>query len=54
MENQGPPQIQNEELGIEDKHRGTTGGPPGWLAFAIVAGLFLIAGAAVFALVYLM
>lgn len=52
MEDQGPPQIQNEALGIKDKDQSTEGGPPGWVAFAIVAGIFLAAGAVVFALVY--
>lgn len=52
MESQGPPQIESQTLGINDKEPGTTGGPPGWLALAVVAGLFLAAAAVVFVVMY--
>jgi hypothetical protein len=47
-----PPQIENETLGIEDEKKGTTGGPPGWVAMAIVAGVFLAVAAIVFIVMF--
>ena len=41
-----------EQTTIRDSDRATTGGPPGWIAFAVVAVLFLI-GAAVVAVIAL-
>ena len=39
------PQIENEKLNIHDKDRDSAGGPPGWVAMAIVGGLFLVTAA---------
>ena len=42
-----PPQIDSETLEIRDSQLGTEGGPPGWMAFAIVTALFLAIGSIV-------
>ncbi len=49
MSKEPVPQIENERLNIHDTDQTTAGGPPGWVAFAIVAGIFLFV-VAVFAL----
>jgi hypothetical protein len=46
------PQMENETLNIDDTQKGTRGGPPGWLAFAIV-GIFFVVTALVVGLVML-
>ncbi|MEO1236748.1 MAG: hypothetical protein AAFX76_08175 [Planctomycetota bacterium] len=38
-------QIDTDQPDISDSQKGTRGGPPGWLALAIVAGLFLVVAA---------
>ncbi|MEL7089800.1 MAG: hypothetical protein AAGL98_15375 [Planctomycetota bacterium] len=53
MESNGPPQIKNETLEIDDTRQTTEGGPPIWIALAIVGGLFLAIAAAVFMVLYL-
>ena len=37
-----PGQVSNEGLDIHDEQKGTRGGPPMWIAMAIVGGLFLL------------
>lgn len=34
---------KTDQSTIRDSDPSTEGGPPGWLAFAVVAGLFLLA-----------
>lgn len=51
MDNPKPPQIKNESLGIDDTNRKTTGGPPGWMAFAIV-GIFIVVAVIVLAVIF--
>lgn len=54
MSDTTPPQIENERLDIDDKNPGSEGGPPIWIALAIVGGIFLACAAVVFALVYML
>ena len=42
------PQVQNSALNVDDKQKGTEGGPPGWMALAIVGGIFLAVAFVVF------
>ncbi|MEM9883302.1 MAG: hypothetical protein AAF800_10330 [Planctomycetota bacterium] len=46
------PQLENETLGIHDRKASTDGGPPGWLALAIVGGVFLSVAAVVFVVLF--
>ena len=41
------PQMENQTLDVHDEQKGTRGGPPGWMALAIVGGIFLVVGAVV-------
>ncbi len=42
-----PTQVDNETLEIQDANRKTDGGPPGWLALAIVGGGFAVLASAI-------
>lgn len=42
-----PTQIDNETLEINDTDHRTQGGPPGWIALAIVGGGFAVLASAV-------
>lgn len=52
MDNPNPPQLKNETLNVDDTNRKTTGGPPGWMALAIVGGLFLAVAFVVFVVMF--
>ena len=39
--------MDNETLDVKDSQKGTSGGPPGWMALVIVGGIFLVVGSIV-------
>ncbi|MEO1236747.1 MAG: hypothetical protein AAFX76_08170 [Planctomycetota bacterium] len=50
MSEKSPLQLEIDTLEIHDGRDGSKGGPPGWLALGVVAGMFLGAASVLFVL----